>query len=140
MSITTPSLQFTDEQTALPVIHLSYECILLERGREADTYICEIACSITYPAPSSHLLIRVTSQNTYRGGTPRVIPFTSHENGATTYLELSEGEQMEIRIIAPDGTYSKALYTTTKSTFLEKYSRQMLSVLQPISSSDAEHL
>lgn len=32
-----------------------------------------------------------------------------HEYGSTTYLELLEGEQMEVRIIASSDVYSKAI-------------------------------
>jgi hypothetical protein len=133
MSTPTPPLSFLKDQSDTPLIHLSYECVLQERERESDFYIYEIACSITYPVASGHLSIRVAGQNTYRKSATREIPFTSHEAGATTYLELFEAEQLEVRIIAYEGAYGKAIYTARKRTLSEQYARGVLSRIDQIS-------
>lgn len=96
-STTSPSL--VEEQSGFPVVHLSYECIQQERSREAATTLYEIACSITYPTESAHLSMRVTGQHTPRNAPAREIPITRHEAGATTYVELLEREQLEVRIV-----------------------------------------
>src|SRR5581483_5211500 len=98
MSMPTPP-SFETDQPAMPLIRLSYECILQERGPGAESYQYEIACSITYPVSSGHLSLRITGQNTYRQSPTKDIPFTPHDAGATAYIELHEAEQLEIRII-----------------------------------------
>lgn len=132
MSTLTPPLSLLKDQPDTPLIHLSYECILEERGRESDFYIYEIACSITYPVASGHLSLRVAGQNTYRKSAAREIPFTSHEAGATAYLELLETEQLEVRILAYEGAYGKAIYTARKQTLSEQYARYVLSRIDQI--------
>jgi len=49
--------------------------------------------------------MRVTSQNTYRNAAAREVPFTHHAAGATTYVELLEAEQLEVRIVEHGGSY-----------------------------------
>src|SRR5258708_16144567 len=132
MSITTQPSSILKDRSDVPVIHLSYECILLERGRDADSYLYEIACSITYPVASAHLSIGVTGQKTFRNSAAREIPFTSHEAGATAYVELLEAEQLEIRIIEYNGDYCKAIYVASKQTFTEVYTRHVVSSIQQI--------
>lgn len=127
-----PSPLLTD-QLDLPTIHLSYEWILRERGQNTDASLYEIACSIAYPVVSSHLSIRVTGQHTYRNSAAREIPFTAHEAGATAYIELLEGEQLEVRVIAYQGAYGKALYLARKQALLEEYIRHMISTVQRLS-------
>lgn len=125
-----PSLE--EEQSGFPVVHLSYECILQERSREAATTLYEIACSITYPTKSAHLSVRVTGQHTYRNAPAREIPFTRHEAGATTYVELLEKEQLEVRIVEHEGAYAKAVYYAHGQTLTEQHVRRMTSTLHRI--------
>lgn len=116
-----------------PQIFLSYECVPQERGQSTNTYLYEIACSIAYPVVSSHLSLRVTGQHTYRNSAAKEISFTSHEAGATAYIELLEGEQLEVRVIAYKGTYGKALYLARKQALLEEYIRHVVSQIQQLS-------
>jgi hypothetical protein len=125
-----PSL--VEEQSGFPVVHLSYECIQQERSREAATTLYEIACSITYPTESAHLSIRVTSLHTYRNAPAREIPFTRHEAGATTYVELLEREQLEVRIVEHGGAYAKAVYYAHGQALTEQHVRKITSTLQRI--------
>src|SRR5215469_9059379 len=125
-----PSL--AEEQSGFPVVHLSYECILHERSREAATPRYEIACSITYPTGSAHLSIRVTGQHTYRNAPAREVPFTRHEAGATTYVELLEREQLEVRIVEHGGAYAKAVYSAQSQALTEQLARGITSTLQRI--------
>ena len=122
-----PSL--VGEQSSFPVVHLSYECILQERSREAATTLYEVACSITYPTDSAHLSVRVTGQHTYRNAPARDVPFTRHEAGATTYVELLEREQLEVRIIEHGGAYAKAVYYAHGQTLTEQQVRRITSTL-----------
>jgi hypothetical protein len=131
MAATSTTAQSND-QASVPVIHISYECVLRERIRESATYLYEVACSITYPATSGHLSIRVTSQNTYRNAAVRDVPFTRHEAGATTYVELMEAEQLEVRIVQLDGSYCKAFYTAQARELSELYARQVVSTVEQI--------
>lgn len=132
MSIAKPPFPLLTDQLDPPAIHLSYEWVLQERGQSADVSLYEIACSITYPVVSSHLSIRVTSQHTYRNSAAKEIPFTSHEAGATAYIELLEGEQLEVRVIAYKGVYGKAFYLARKQVLLEEYLRHMVSTVQQL--------
>ena len=121
-----------EEQSGFPVVHLSYECIQQERSREAATTLFEIACSITYPTESAHLSIRVTGLHTYRNAPAREIPFTRHEAGATTYVELLEREQLEVRIVEHGGAYAKAAYYAHGQALTEQHARSITSTLQRI--------
>src|SRR5437588_2779717 len=132
MSIALHRPSFAEEQPGFPVVHLSYECILQERSREAATTLYEIACSITYPTESAHLSVRVTGQNTYRNAPAREVPFTRHEAGATTYVELLEKEQLEVRIVEQDGTYCKAFYYAHGQELTEQNARRVISSIQRI--------
>src|SRR2546428_12315602 len=105
MSSSTYNSSLTKGSSSIPIVNLSYECVLRERLRESSSYLYEIACSITYPAASGHLSMRITGQNTYRSVSAKEVPFTRHEAGATTYVELLEAEQLEVRIVEHDGTY-----------------------------------
>lgn len=116
----------------MPLIHLSYECVLRERGRDTESYHYEIACSITYPVHSGHLSLRVTGQNTYRQSPSREIPFTSHEAGATAYIELQEAEQLEVRVVAFEGAYAKAIYIARKQTLSEHSTRYVVSQIEQL--------
>lgn len=122
----------SENQSDLPVVHISYECVLRERGRESNSYLYEVACSITYPAPSAHLSLRVTGQNTYRNVAAREVPFTLHERGATTYVELLEAECLEVRIVEPGGVYCKAFYYAHGQELIEQESRRVISIIQRI--------
>ncbi len=125
-----PSL--VEEQSGFPVVHLSYECIQQERSREAAITLYEIACSITYPTESAHLSIRVSGQHTYRNAPAREVPFTRHEAGATTYVELLEREQLEVRIVEHGGAYAKAVYDAHGQALAEQHVRRITSTLQRI--------
>src|SRR6266849_2896965 len=103
MSSSTHNPSLSKDQSSFPVVHISYECVLRERGRESASYLYEIACSITYPMSTSYLSVRVTGENTYRNAAAREIAFTRHEAGATTYVELLEAERLEVRIVDPEG-------------------------------------
>src|SRR5437764_14997446 len=94
------------DQSNYPVVRITYECVVKERVRESTSYLYEIACSITFPARSGYLSMRITGQNTYRNVSAREIPFTIHEAGATTYVELLEEEQLEVRVVDQDSGYS----------------------------------
>jgi hypothetical protein len=132
MSETIHHPSFTEAQPHFPGVHLSYECITQERSREASTILYEIACSITYPTATAHLSVRVSTQHTYRNTPTREILFTRHEAGATTYVELHEREQLEIRIVEQDGTYAKAIYYAHGQALIERDLRGITSTLQKI--------
>ena len=119
-----------------PVVSISYECVVRERLRESASYFYEVACSITYPAASGHLSVRITTQNTYRNIAAREVPFTRHAAGATTYLELLEAEQLEVRIVEHDGTYCKAIYNAHGQELTELYARRVVSTVQRIGASE----
>ncbi len=121
-----------EEQSRFPVIHISYECGSQMRARESDIYHYELACSISYQAGSGHLTMRVTGENTYRRAAPREVPFTRHETGATTYVELQEAEHLEVRIVEQDGSYSKVVYSAHGQELTERYARRMISMIQRI--------
>lgn len=115
-----------------PVIRISYECLLREQLRESTTVIYEVACSIVYPAPSAHLSLRVTGQNTYRNMAAKEVPFTRHETGATAYLELLEAEQLEVRIVEVGAIYSKVIYCALGRELTEQNARWIDSIIQRI--------
>ena len=120
------------DQDNCPTIHISYECVQQERVRESVSYRYEVACSIAYVAASSYLSISVTAQNTYRNRPTRDVPFTLHERGATTYVELLEGEQLEIRVVDHDSTYNKAFYYAHGQELTEHSVRGIVSNIQHI--------
>ena len=110
MSSSTHNPSLSKDSSSIPAVHLSYECVLRERGRESASYLYEIACSITYPMATAYLSVRVTGQNTYRNAAAREAPFTHHEAGATTYVELLEAERLEVRIVDREVPTFKAIY------------------------------
>ncbi len=132
MSMPAHSPSLAEERSGFPSVQLSYECILQERVREGATTRYEVACSITDPTASAHLSIRITGQHTYRNAPAREVPFTRHEAGATTYIELLEREQLEIRIVAHGGTYAKAIYSAHEQTLTAKHVRRIASTLHRI--------
>jgi len=117
-------------QTGYP-LHISYESLLWEQARDSKSYSYEVACSILYPA-SGHLSLKVTSHNTYRSKAVREIPFTRYEAGATAYVELAESEQLEVRIVAQDGTYAKANYYAHDQRLVELNSRRIASTIERV--------
>ena len=129
MSPITHNTSLSKDATGVPIVHLSYECILRERGREFASYLYEIACSITYPMTSAYLSVRITGENTYRNAAAREVPFTRYEAGATTYVELLEAERLEVRIVERDGTYCKALYAAHGQELSEQYARGVVSTI-----------
>ncbi|EFH87298.1 hypothetical protein [Ktedonobacter racemifer] len=130
MSKTIPQTALDESQANDFLVHITYECILQERAREFDSYIYEIACSIVYPATAGHLSLRITGANSYRRSNIKEVPVTYHERGATTYVELFEDEQLEVRIITLNGAFSKAIYVARKQELCEQYTRQLTSNLQ----------
>lgn len=130
MSKTIPQTSLDESQANDFLVHITYECILQERAREFDSYIYEIACSIVYPATAGHLSLRITGANSYRRSNIKEVPVTYHERGATTYVELFEDEQLEVRIITLNGAFSKAIYVARKQELCEQYTRQLTSNLQ----------
>ena len=137
MSASTHNISSKD-QSRYPFVRISYECVLRERLRESSSYLYEIACSITYPAASGHLSMRVTGQNTYRSVSAKEVPFTRHEAGATTYVELLEAEQLEVRVVEHEGIYCKAFYYANRQELTEQSTRRVVSSIQRITSnSDA---
>ena len=132
MLSSTHNSSLAKDQTSTPAVHLSYECVVRERGRESASYLYEIACSIVYPIASAYLSMRVTGQNTYRNAAAREVPFTRHEAGATTYLELLEEERLEVRIVERDGTYCKAFYSAHGQELSEQIARGVVSTIQRI--------
>ncbi len=122
----------TNGASTKPMIHISYECITRERSRESKTYLYEVACSITHLTTSAHLSIRVTGEHTYRNAAAREVAFTRSEAGATTYLELMEREQLEVRIVGIEGDYCKVLYSAHGQELSERSSGEVLSTVQLI--------
>ncbi|HZT98933.1 MAG TPA: hypothetical protein VFA10_04700 [Ktedonobacteraceae bacterium] len=123
---------FSIDQSSVPVVHLSYECVLRERGRESTSYLYEVACSITYPTASAHLSMRITGQDTYRNAAAREVLFTRHEAGATAYVELLEAERLEVRIVEHGGTYCKAFYLARGQELTEQNARGIVSTIHRI--------
>jgi hypothetical protein len=78
------------------------------------------------------LSLRVTGQNTYRQAAAREVPFTRHETGATTYVELLEAEHLEVRIVEQDGSYSKTSYYAHGQELIEQKARRIVSTIQRI--------
>src|SRR2546430_15334886 len=132
MSSITHNTSLSKDATGVPIVHLSYECILRERGREFASYLYEIACSITYPMTSAYLSVRVTGENTYRNAAAREVPFTRHEAGATTYVEPLEAERLEVRIVEQDGTYCKAFYYAHGQELTEQNAMRVISTIERI--------
>jgi hypothetical protein len=132
MPSSTHSSSLAKDQTSTPAVHLSYECVVRERGRESASYLYEIACSIAYPTASAYLSMRITGQNTYRNAAAREVPFTRYEAGAITYLELLEEERLEVRIVERDGTYCKAFYSAHGQELSELIARGVVSTIQRI--------
>jgi hypothetical protein len=120
------------DQSSYPVVLISYECITRERLRESTTYVYEVACSITYPATFAHISVRLTSEHTYRNAAVKDVPFTRHEAGATTYIELLEAEQFEVRVVGLDGSYAKAIYVARGQELTEQQVRGIVSTIQRI--------
>jgi hypothetical protein len=120
----------TNVVSTKPMIQISYESILRERSRESKTYLYEVACSIIHLTASAHLSIRVTGEHTYRNAAGREIAFTRSEAGATTYIELLEAEQLEVRIVELEGGYSKALYSAHGQELTEQDIRGVLSTIE----------
>jgi hypothetical protein len=81
---------------------------------------------------SAYLCIRVTGHHTYRNAAARDVPFTRHDAGATTYVELFEGERLEVRIVERDGTYWKAFYSAHGQELLEQNARGIVSTVHRI--------
>ncbi len=133
MSASPSKTSLSKDQHGYPVVHISYEYVLKERLRES-LYLYEIACSITYPAASGYLSIRVTGQNTYRNVAAREVPFIRHEAGATTYVELLEAEQLEVRVVEYEGAYCKAVYYAHRQELLEQSARGVVSTIQRVAS------
>lgn len=125
----------TDDFSSKPLIQISYECILRERTREMKNYLYEVAFSIIHLPATAHLSLRVTGEHTYRNAAAREVVFTRSETGATAYIELLEGEQLEVRIVEIEGAYYKALYAAHAQELREQSSRNVLSTIQRI---DAE--
>lgn len=125
----TPS---SKDQSHAPVVQIIYECIIHRRLRESDSYVYELACSITYPVASAYLSLRINGKNTFQNRATKEVPFLSHENGATTYVELQEGEQLEVRVVEHEGTYCKASYAAHGQTLAELNARHVVSSLQRI--------
>jgi hypothetical protein len=121
------------DQVSIPVIHITYECIMHERLRESASYLYEVACSVTYPVASAHLSIRVSAQNTYRNTASREVAFTLHKVGATAYAELLESEQLEVRIVEHGGQYHKAFYRAQGQELAEQNTRDITSIITHIS-------
>jgi hypothetical protein len=134
MSASTHTSSLSNAQYNLPAVHISYECVIQERGRESTVYLYEVACSITYPATSGHLSLRITGQNTYRNVPAREVPVTRHEAGATAYVELLEAEQLEVRVIEYQGSYCKAFYSAHGQALVEQNTRHIVSTVQRIAS------
>jgi hypothetical protein len=132
MSTSIPHLSSSENQSSFPGVHISYECVSRIRTRESDTYSYEVACSISYPTASGHLSIRVTGQNTFRQAAAKEVPFTRHETGATTYVDLLESEHLEVRIVEQNGNYSKASYYAHGKELTEQNARRIVSTIQKI--------
>lgn len=122
----------SENQSCFPAVHISYECVSQIRTRESEAYSYELACSISYPVATGHLSMRVTGQNTYRKAAAREVPFTRHEAGVTTYVELLEAEKLEVRIVELDGNYAKAFYYAHGQELTEQNARHIVSTIQRI--------
>ena len=76
--------------------------------------------------------MRVTGRNTYRNAAARDVPFTRHPAGATTYIELLDAEQLEVRVVEEGGSYCKAIYYAYRQKLVEQSARRMISTIQQI--------
>jgi hypothetical protein len=128
----TRDTSLSKDQSGSPVVNISYECVLRERLRESTTYLYEIACSLTYSAAFGYLSMKVTGHNTFRNVAAREVSFTLHEAGATTYVELFESEQLEVRVVEYGGAYSKASYYAHGQELIELNARRIVSNIQRI--------
>ena len=124
--------KMTRERNEIPVVHLSYICIFREQLRESSTYLYEVACSILYPVKTGHLTLRVTGQNTYRNSAAKDVPFTVSDAGATTYVELLESEQLEVRVVEFGGSYTKAFYYAHGGEISEQNARHISSTIEQL--------
>lgn len=134
MSSSIPPASLSEDQSSYPAVQISYECVSRERMRESATYLYEIACSIAYPFLSGHVSVRVTGRNTYRNAAARDVAFTRHAAGATTYIELLDAEQLEVRVIEEGGSYCKAIYYAYRQKLVEQCARRVISTIQQIDS------
>lgn len=134
MSLSTSDPSPSAGHPGVPLVQLSYYCILRERPREAVSPLYEVACSLTYPTTSAHLSVRVTGPNTYRNAPAREILYTPHETGATTSVELLEAEQLEVRIVEEGGLYAKAVYYAHGQALIEQHARRIVSTIQRLAS------
>jgi hypothetical protein len=132
VSVTESINDATLEHNEIPVIQLSYICVFREQLRESSTSLYEVACSITYPATTAHLSLRVSGQNTYRNSAPKEVVFTLSEAGATTYVELLESEQLEVRIVEFGGAYSRTFYYAHGGEIKEQNARRVNSIIQQL--------
>ena len=132
MPAPTPHASAAESQSRFPAIHITYECVAQTRTRESETYSYELACSISYPATSAHLSLKITGLNTYRKAAAKEVPFTRHETGATTYVELLDGENLEVRIVEQDGSYAKAFYYAHGQELTELHARRIVSAIHRI--------
>jgi len=130
MSTSTRLFPLARGQSSSPVVHIAYECIVQRRLQESESYIYELACSITYPVSSGYLCLRVTGKNTFQNKLAREVAFIRHEIGATTYVELLEGEQLEVRIVEHEGSYGKACYYAHGQELIELHARRIASSIQ----------
>jgi hypothetical protein len=130
--MTEPSNETAQEHTTVPVIQLSYICVFREQLRESSTSLYEVACSITYPAKTAHLSLRVTGQNTYRNSAAKEVSFTMNEAGATAYVELLESEQLEVRIVEFGGAYSRTFFHARHREINEQNARRVSSTIQQL--------
>ena len=130
--MTEPTNGTAPEHDTIPTIQLSYICVFRERLRESSTSLYEVACSIMYPAQTAHLSLRVTGQNTYRNSAAKEAVFTLSEAGATTYVELLESEQLEVRIVEFGAVYSRAFYYAHGGEISEQNARRISSTIQQL--------
>ena len=79
--------------------------------------------------------MKVTGEHTYRSVAGREIPFTRSDTGATAYIELLEGEQLEVRIVEHEGIYCKAVYSARGKELTEDNTRRIASSIQRIDAS-----
>jgi hypothetical protein len=134
MSVLPNETHLLREQTGSPIIHISYECILKERFRDSDSYLYEIACTVSSLVEAGHLSMRTTSQKTYRTSPAREVSFTRYETTAATYVELFDAEQLEVRVVAPEGMYWKAFYYAHDQELVAQNVRGIISTIQRIDS------
>jgi hypothetical protein len=140
MAASTPHPSSVENQSHFPAVRISYECVSQPRTRASDSFYYEIAFSITYPVASAHLSIKVTGQNTYRNAAAKEVPFTLHKTGATTYIELLDGEHLDVRVVELDGNYAKAFYYAHAQELTEQNVRRIVSTIQRIDTDDNRNI